>query len=93
MNNCNIFLAPRPNEGVGVSALEQYARGCIIAGRSDSYLPSFITHGENGIFIDKDLRDIDLGRISRNVFNDNKIKRNIYIQDITRFKKDILDIC
>lgn len=48
----NIFFAPRPCEGIGMSVLEAMAMGlCVVATDMPTH-NEYITHGENGILYD-----------------------------------------
>lgn len=44
----NIFIAPRPNEGVGMAFLEAMARGCMVFAHNRPTMNEYISSGENG---------------------------------------------
>jgi hypothetical protein len=49
---CNIFIAPRRQEGIGMSFLEALSRGMIIIGHDDATLNEYVTHGLNGLLLE-----------------------------------------
>ena len=48
LDQANTFIAPRLNEGVGMTFLEAMARGCAVFAFDGSTMNEYITHGENG---------------------------------------------
>ena len=61
MEQCNIFIAPRKFEGVGVSFLEAMARGIVVIAPDNPTMNEYIEHNKNGYLYDwKDPKAISL---------------------------------
>jgi hypothetical protein len=48
VNKTNIFIAPRPREGIGLTLLEAMGRGCAVFGYNAPTMNEYIQHRENG---------------------------------------------
>ncbi len=48
LRHCNIYLAPRALEGVGLTFLEAMASGCAVMGYDAPTMNEYITHGVDG---------------------------------------------
>ncbi|MEX1121761.1 MAG: glycosyltransferase [Balneolales bacterium] len=66
--NCQIFVAPRLIEGIGMSFLGPMAAGCIVVAHKSGTHSDYLIHGRNGYLLDfegdPDLSGIDLTRPS-----------------------------
>lgn len=51
LERANIFLAPRLEEGVGISVLEAMARGMAVIAHDAPAMNEYIRHGHNGILL------------------------------------------
>ncbi len=51
-NLSNIFIAPRPEEGVGITYLEQLARGSAVFAYTGATMDEYIQSGENGFLFE-----------------------------------------
>ena len=66
MNKCQIYIAPRPKEGIGFSFLEAMARGKAVVAVNQPTMNEYIQDGFNGYLYDvDDLRPIDFSNIDR----------------------------
>lgn len=45
----NVFIAPRPREGVGLTFLEALSRGCAVLAHDAPTMNEYIVHGRNGL--------------------------------------------
>lgn len=66
VEDCDIYVAPREFEGIGMSFLEAMAAGkCVIAPNNPT-MNEYITHGVNGLLYDVNApRPLELGRHAR----------------------------
>jgi len=66
----NVFIAPRPYEGIGMSFLEALTSGMCVIAPDNSVMNEYIVSGENGYLYNlKSPKEIDLSNL-------NKIKEN-----------------
>jgi hypothetical protein len=66
MNKCQIYIAPRPKEGIGFSFLEAMARGKAVVAVNQATMNEYIQDGYNGYLYDFDnVRPIDFSNIDR----------------------------
>lgn len=49
---CNVFIAPRKREGIGMSFLEALSSGMVVIGHDDATLNEYVTHGLNGLLLE-----------------------------------------
>ncbi|TWB67816.1 glycosyl transferase family 1 [Nitrospirillum amazonense] len=54
MHRCNVFIAPRPSEGIGMAFLEAMARGCCVIAHDLPTHNEYILNWVNGILFNKD---------------------------------------
>lgn len=61
--HANIYFAPRPSEGIGMSFLEAMARGqCVVAADAPT-MSEYMTHGVSGLLYDEQLlRSLDFSK-------------------------------
>ena len=52
--SCNLFVAPRAAEGIGLALLEAMARGMVVIAHDAPTHNEYISNGVNGILFDKD---------------------------------------
>jgi len=52
LSSCNVFIAPRLREGIGLSFLEAMARGMCVVGADLPTMNEYIFNGENGLLFD-----------------------------------------
>lgn len=72
IEDCGIYISPRPYEGIGMSFLEAMAMGrCVIAPDYPT-MNEYIRHGYNGLLYDfqnvHSLKPVDIQRIQRNAY-------------------------
>lgn len=60
--DCNVYIAPRAAEGIGMSFLEAFALGRVVIAHDDATQNEYIANWVNGILINKD----NSGRIDYN---------------------------
>ncbi len=48
LQSANVFLAPRPHEGVGMTFIEALASGCAVLAHNAPAMSEYISHSENG---------------------------------------------
>ena len=62
--SCQVFVAPRLLEGIGMSFLGPMAAGCVVVAHKSGTHSDYLIHGRNGYLLDfeggADLSDIDL---------------------------------
>lgn len=52
--SCNLFVAPRASEGIGLALLEAMARGMVVLAHDAPTHNEYVSNGVNGILFDKD---------------------------------------
>jgi len=52
LSSCNVFIAPRLREGIGISFLEAMARGMCVVAPDAPTMNEYIVSGENGFLFD-----------------------------------------
>jgi glycosyltransferase involved in cell wall biosynthesis len=52
LNQCNVYIAPRVTEGIGMSFLEAMAMGIAVAAADKPTMNEYISHGDNGFLFD-----------------------------------------
>ncbi len=53
LQQCNIFFAPRPVEGIGMSVLEAMASGLCVVARNSPAMDEYISNGYNGLLYER----------------------------------------
>lgn len=51
LRSANVFLSPRPYEGVGLATLEALASGCAVLAHDGAAMNEYIEHGESGFLL------------------------------------------
>lgn len=73
LSSCNIFIAPRRSEGIGMSFIEALSRGMCVIAPDNSTMNEYIIHGKNGLLYDlKKPEELDLSNLCE--MCDNAIK-------------------
>ncbi|MFC1809215.1 glycosyltransferase [Candidatus Omnitrophota bacterium] len=57
LDQCNIFIAPRQAEGIGLAFLEAMARGMIVVGHNRPTMNEYIRHGKTGFLFDLQIQE------------------------------------
>ena len=52
LQSANVFLAPRPHEGVGMTFIEALASGCAVLAHNAPAMSEYISHSENGFLFE-----------------------------------------
>jgi glycosyltransferase involved in cell wall biosynthesis len=63
VQRCNIFVAPRKKEGIGMSFIEALSMGKVVIGYDDATLNEYITHDTDGYLFKKNPSFLDLSNI------------------------------
>lgn len=65
LSNCNVFIATRPREGIGLSFLEAMGLGMCVVAPDAPTMNEYISSEENGLLFDiENVRAIDLSRFA-----------------------------
>lgn len=79
LSSCNLFIAPRWAEGIGMSFIEALSRGMCVIAPNNSTMNEYITHGKNGLLYDpKTPKELDLSNLSGMRENAAKIAKEDY---------------
>lgn len=54
LEGCNVFIAPRPAEGIGIAMLEAMARGMLVVAHDQPTHDEYICNWVNGVLFNKD---------------------------------------
>lgn len=65
MRTCNVYIAPRPAEGIGWSFLEAMAAGMLVLSRSAPTMNEYISNWHTGVLIADTIPDLDAASIRR----------------------------
>ena len=57
MKKCNVFIAPRKKEGIGIAMVEAISRGMYVVGYNDSTMNEYIKDNKIGFIFDKNTKD------------------------------------
>tara|TARA_B100000963_G_scaffold361633_1_gene398289 strand:- start:2196 stop:3233 length:1038 start_codon:yes stop_codon:yes gene_type:complete len=57
MKKCNVFIAPRKKEGIGIAMVEAISRGIYVVGYNDSTMNEYIKDNKIGFIFDENTRD------------------------------------
>ena len=63
MKNCNVFIAPRKKEGIGMSIVEALSKGMYIVGYNDSTMNEYVTNEKIGYLFDNNAKKINIQNI------------------------------
>ena len=81
IKNCDVFISPRKQEGIGMGFLEAISMGKYIVANNDSTMNEYITDKKIGFFIDKkNEKKIDYNDIINNVNHRIQFAKNGYLQ-------------
>jgi len=73
LSSCNIFIAPRQAEGIGISFIEALSQGMCIIAPDNSTMNEYIVHERNGLLYDlKNPRELNLSNLAE--MRENAIK-------------------
>jgi glycosyltransferase involved in cell wall biosynthesis len=76
LSSCNIFIAPRRAEGIGMSFIEALSRGMCVIAPDNSTMNEYIIHGKNGLLYDlKKPEELDLSNLCEMCENAIKIAK------------------
>lgn len=65
LSSCNIFIAPRPSEGIGISFIEALSKGMCVIAPDNSTMNEYIIHNKNGLLYDlKNPKELDLSNLT-----------------------------
>lgn len=79
LSSCNIFIAPRRAEGIGMSFIEALSRGMCVIAPDNSTMNEYIIHGKNGLLYDlKKPEELDLSNLAEMRENAIKIAKEDY---------------
>jgi hypothetical protein len=91
IQSANIFLAPRPSEGIGMTFIEALARGCAVFAYDSPTMNEYIRSGETGVLLrsrtPKSLRALALARRKLAGFGFQQPKPIFYLQDNHSWKE------
>lgn len=77
--SCNIFIAPRKAEGIGLSFIEALSYGICVIAHNNSTMNEYIIHGKNGYLYDLDkIEELDLSNFQKLCHNAKEIAENDY---------------
>ena len=57
MKQCNVFIAPRKKEGIGIAMVEAISRGIYVVGYNDSTMNEYISDNKIGFIFDENTKD------------------------------------
>ena len=63
MKNCNVFIAPRRKEGIGMSIVEAISKGMYIVGYNEATMNEYITNDKIGYLFGKNSKNLNLNNI------------------------------
>jgi len=73
LSSCNIFIAPRQAEGIGMSFIEALSRRMCVIASDNSTMNEYIVHERNGLLYDlKNPRELDLSNLAEMCENAGK---------------------
>lgn len=94
---CNVYVAPRMVEGIGMSFLEAMASGMAVCARDYPTMNEYVVNGSNGFLYNSlDLKEIDLGKrkevgLRARAFVERGFRR--WERDVSRILEWIETIC
>ncbi len=82
LSSCNIFIAPRHAEGIGMSFIEALSQGMCVIAPNNSTMNEYIIHGKNGLLYDlKNPKGLDMSNLSEiceNAFKTSKADYDLW---------------
>ncbi len=88
LDTTKYYIAPRKQEGIGLSFLDAMSRGCVIIAHNDCTMNEYIKNGYNGYLIDfdnpKKIKFKDYENIRANSIKDLKNGRDEYIIKLSK---------
>ena len=80
LSKCNIFIAPRKKEGVGLSFLEAIATGKCVISYDDATMNEYITHNKTGYLFNNGDSFIKLNELSDIIKNSKELAVSGYAE-------------
>jgi len=66
LSECNVFIAPRPYEGIGTSFLEALSTGMAVIAPNNATMNEYVVHNKNGYLYDlSNPKEINLNNITK----------------------------
>ena len=90
VKNCDVFISPRKQEGIGISFLEAISMGKYIVANNDSTMNEYITDKKIGFLIKENEELIDHDDIINNLNYRIQFSKNGYLQWIKQ-KNEIIN--
>ena len=90
VKNCDVFISPRKQEGIGMGFLEAISMGKYIVSSDDSTMNEYITDKKIGFLINKNEKLIDNNDVINNVNYRIQFAHNGYLQWCKQ-KNEIMD--
>ena len=88
LDTTKYYIAPRKQEGIGLSFLDAMSRGCVIIAHNDCTMNEYIKNGYNGYLIDFDkpgkIYFSDYKKIFNNSIKEYKKGREKYINTLSK---------
>jgi len=79
LSSCNIFIAPRQFEGIGMSFIEALSCGMCVIAPNNSTMNEYIIHGRNGLLYNlKNPKELDLSNLAEMRKNTAKTAKEGY---------------
>ncbi|MCK5595643.1 glycosyltransferase family 4 protein [bacterium] len=79
LSSCNVFIAPRQFEGIGMSFIEALSRGICVIAPNNSTMNEYIIHGRNGLLYDlKNPEELNLDNLAEIRKNTAKTAKEDY---------------
>ncbi len=91
IKNCDVFICPRKQEGIGMSFLEAISYGKYLVSYKDTTMDEYIKNEKIGTFFGDDFKKIDFKTIKKNQ-NFRKIYANRIYSDWNLNKTKILNL-
>ncbi len=87
-NHCNVFIAPRKKEGIGITIVEAISRGMYVVGYNDSTMNEYIKDEKIGFLFNKETsNNINLKNITNNYdYRKNNAELNYNLWNINKKK-------
>lgn len=93
LDTTKYYIAPRKQEGIGLSFLDAMSRGCVIIAHNDRTMNEYIKNGFNGYLIDfdkpKKIKFKDFGQIQQNSINTFMNGKEKYMESLNGLIKFI----
>ena len=88
LDTTKYYIAPRKQEGIGLSFLDAMSRGCVIIAHNDCTMNEYIKNGVNGYLINFDkpqkINFLDYDKIYKNNINEFRKGREIYLNKLSQ---------